>query len=963
VRYKKVSFLDRDKYFNQIPQKYDAEDTTASGQKPISFNPLTDEESDIELTGSKTISIDVGNKQGTGLDQATRIDVKGNLGGVEVSAQLSDVGNPIPPEGTTKELAEFDKILISLKTDKYQALYGDNDLNVGQGALGTINKKVLGVLLKRKADSGVRSADLGYAKSKGIYKKVLFNGKDNKQGPYLLNQDCAIVPGTENVYLNGQRLIRGQTQDYTIDYSQGSVTFTNRQIINSFSRLEIDFEYTTEDYNRYLWLANSQLQIGDGLKMSAGVYNESDDKSQNLIYSLSNADIEYLKNAGAESSYAWLSGVKYTGQGNGDYIKQDSIFVYAGQDSGDYDVQFTYVGYMQGDYVYDNPFNRFLYAGERLGSYVIGRRVQLPGQNRIYNASLNFDLPYGLNFNIDGFLSQRTRNLFARSSRSGLGYLFNGGYNKERFKLNYHRKEFDNNFYFPGTYKSVDFNFKWAGNKQESLKNSDEIETQLKLVKTLLLNGGAGWIKSFDNKTRQRYFASGNISPSENYDLASFSIEHYPNLLDRYSINLSPQYKIFKPEIKLFWENGTSQKQRYILPSLQIKLSQTLDVRLSSDFKRSILQNKKENEVYKIETDFTKDDINISGLIGYQNNKTDNIKESDNFFGNLTAQVSIFSGLSASLEYLQQQGETQKIEIYYVWAGQGQGKYKKNPETGEYYFDPQGDYIQENRLSGAYNASRTRNLQANWNFYKWQFVNFDGYISYNNQFGQSADLQTASNYQLNLSILPFDKNFTMKLINNYEYSEDNYANILALHRTYNNYRAEINSQKIDNIPITLSLEYNRQISERINLAVEQERKEQVFTLSPTFGFGVNVKSEISYNRSMISKPLYYWSLGWFYLHKIKFALERNWAIDKLTNLNSRVSVMRITSSIGRLPYDLNLIEPIGVTPELKITLDRIIQSELSSAFKQIILGGDYSFVKYPDRPAEHNFTMKLQANF
>jgi hypothetical protein len=771
-------------------------------------------------------------------------------------------------------------------------------------------------------------------------------------------------------------MIRGQNQDYTIDYSQGSITFTNRQIINSFSRIEIDFEYSSEDYNRYLWNANSQFQIANGISVNGGVFSESDDKSQNLVYSLSNDDVEYLQSVSSESSYVWLSGVKYVGLGNGDYIKQADIFVYAGQDSGDYDVRFSYIGQGMGNYDYNNATNQFYYVGENQGKYIVGVHIQLPEQNRIYNANVKYDLTFGLNFDIDGFFSQRSNNLFAQSiqNKNGLGYLFNSGYNKEKFKFNYRRTEFGNNFYFPGTYKTIDFNYQWAGMKQESLKNSDEIEVQIKPINSLIFNVGSGWIKTWNDKSRQRFYVNGQLTPALNYDLVNYSIEYYQNLLNRYSINLTPQYKIFYPGIELFWEKATNSKQRYVLPSLQIKTSQVLNIKLSSDFKEAINQNKKSINVYKIETDFTKNNINLTGLAGYQNDKTNprsavgfgeasNIQESENFFGNLSTQISIIQGLSTTIDYLEQQGETQTMEINYVWVGSGFGNYKQNPETQEYYFDPQGDYVQELIPSGNFIASQTRNIQANWNLYRWQIINFDGFFSFDNQFTAQQELQTINSRQLNFSILPYEKNLSMRLVNTYDFSKDNLENISATQRKNDNYRAEINSQKIDNIPVTVSLELNHQITERINVGIEQERKEEIVTLSPTFGFGINIKSEISFNRSLISKPLFYPDLGSFYLHKWKLVLERNWEIDKMTNLNSRASITRITATITQLPYDINLIEPVGITPELKINLDRIIQSEATGTFKQLILGANYSFLKYPSRSTEHNFSMKLQVNF
>jgi hypothetical protein len=161
----------------------------------------------------------------------------------------------------------------------------------------------------------------------------------------------------------------------------------------------------------------------------------------------------------------------------------------------------------------------------------------------------------------------------------------------------------------------------------------------------------------------------------------------------------------------------------------------------------------------------------------------------------------------------------------------------------------------------------------------------------------------------------------------------------------------------------MSFELNNQKIERLNLGIEQARNDQTYTLSPTIGYSLDIRTEISYSRSSISKPLYYAYLGKFLLNRWKLLLERNWAIGKITNLNTNISLTRRTTTAAQLPYDINLFEPTGLTPEVKVNVDHIFQSGASNAFNQIILGATYSFLKYPARAAEHNFSLKLQANF
>lgn len=976
VRYKVLPFqAGNTKYFNYaLKTQSDTESISKFSDTLMTLiKPIQDIQSeDIVFSGSKTISVDVGNKQGVGLEQATRIDLNGNLQGVNISAILSDVGNPIPPEGTTKELSEFDKILINLKTDKFSGSYGDNELIYTIGNLGKIQKKITGVLFNGEINKNTTST--GYAKSKGIYKKLIFNGQDGKQGPYYLTKEmsnASVVPGSENVYLMGKRMFRGQTEDYTIDYSQGSITFTNRQIINSFSRIEIDFEYTNEEYNRYLYFGNIKLPISK-FQFSSSFFKEFDDMSQNLMYSLSDEERLYLANLDTDSNYVWLSGIKFVGTGNGDYIKQDSYFVYVGLDSGDYELKFSFVGAGLGSYDFDNFRGGFRYLGQGNGKYVPKVRIQLPEQNQIYNANLKFEGSSGFNVDVQGFLSQREPNRFSviTNNKSGLYYIFNTGYVKEKFRVNYRRLASDNRFYFSGSPSAIDFSYHWLGVKQESIKTLDELDFRIKPVRFLILDGGYGWLKSFDQSYRQRLNLAGKVLIFNDNTLMDYNIKYYPNLLSRYSVNISPSHKILYPSLGLFWEKEKEASQRYIMPSIQLKSGDNLNINFSSDLKlksQSVTKATQNNQVHKIELFFAKNNLNINTTLGYQKNKIDNLSENANFFGDVSSQISVISGLNIAIDYLHQQGETQTMEINYVWAGEGLGNYKQNPETREYYFDPKGDYIQQLIPSGNFIASQTRNFQGNWNFYGWQFINFEGYYTTNNQIATEGILQTFSSRQFNLSLLPYEKLISLRLINSADFSKDNQYSSLATQQNNNSNRIELTSQKIDELPFKLSFEINNQKNERIGQGILEKRNERIYTLNPSIGYNVDFQVEISYCIAKISKPRYYAQSGEFGINTWKFLVSKNWQMRKETNLNITGVITQRTATITQLPYDINLYEPKGITPELKINIDHILKSAFTSeknqAFNQLILGIGYIFSKHPQKPVEHNFSMKLQAVF
>ncbi|MEO0076211.1 MAG: hypothetical protein ABIK19_00880, partial [candidate division WOR-3 bacterium] len=794
-------------------------------------------------------------------------------------------------------------------------------------------------------------------------------GKDNNQGPYYLTRNLnniAIVPGSENVYINGKRLVRGSDEDYIIDYSQGTITFTNRQIINSFTRIEIDFEYITDNYHRYLWYLISQYQLSPNLSIQGQLFSEADNKSQNLFYTLSDDDITFLKTVDAESSHAWLPGVKYVGNGNGSYIKQQDHFVYVGVDSGDYEVRFSYVGINNGSYDYNSILGGFDYVGEHQGKYLPGVRIQLPEQTRIITSNIKYESPIGINIYWQGLLSQQHKNLFATSSdtkASGLGYLFDGSYQNEGFQIKYHRAEFNSKFYFPYNYHDIDFNYLWVNIKQESLKTDNEIDIQIQPFNLSNITAGYGWIQSRDNISRQRLFWSQDIFANSKKLAINYYIEHFPNLLNRYAINFYPQYKIFYPQLQVFWQKENNSDERHLMPSLRIKNEQNLDVKFELSIKERSGQNYKSNKIYKIENRWLKNNIYINSIIGYHTNKINNTIQNNNFFGNLNINYKIFKGLTTSFNFQEQHGELQTFEINYLWVGKGLGNYNKNPETQEYYFEPNGEYIQEMIPSGNFIQSKNRNIQMGCVLDRWQIVNFDGNLTAEQQFSKEAQIQKLINRQLNLTILPYKKSFSLRAINNYNLLQDNVYYFYPIETKNNNNRLELNSQITNDIQWQLSFEYNNQKKERKNIAVEYQRREQIYSFCPTFYYNINLKTELIHSRAYIIKPLYYSNLGGFWLYKWQLNFERNWMIDKTTNINTTVILSYRTATIEYLPYDINLYEPVGVTPQLKINFERIIQTELTDTFKQIILYGNYSFLKYPMRKSEQAFSLKLQVTF
>ncbi len=70
----------------------------------------------------------------------------------------------------------------------------------------------------------------GVARSE--FHRIRFQGVEGNQGPYRLNGKTVKISsrslsGSEQVFIDGILMKRGENQDYTINYNTGEITFTS----------------------------------------------------------------------------------------------------------------------------------------------------------------------------------------------------------------------------------------------------------------------------------------------------------------------------------------------------------------------------------------------------------------------------------------------------------------------------------------------------------------------------------------------------------------------------------------------------------------------------------------------------------------------------------------------------------------------------------------------------------------
>jgi len=369
-------------YFTQVA------DTTQTAPAASERKTAWGSSTRLNISGSKSISVSVGSEEDVTLNQSLFVQMNGELGAnVFVEAQLSDSYSPITAEGDSRELSSLDQVFIRLYGDPYEIAFGDLDFPFQSTAFMDWNPQYNGLRAGWFRGAETRGA---LAVSEAQATTVEFDGDEATQGPYylLIDEDnVQVVAGSETIYLDGAVMDRGT--DYTIDYSAGSITFTEKHFISENSHIMAVFQYSDEEYRKNLYLWESTVPWGDHLSLGLRMAVQNDDRDNPLDGDLSDEDKALLRAAG--DSEVWGDGAVEADEGEGNYILvgigNDAHYEYVGYDStGAYTVTFAYVGYGLGDY---EPLTTTTYywVGVGQGSYLPLRQLSAPEARANYDVS------------------------------------------------------------------------------------------------------------------------------------------------------------------------------------------------------------------------------------------------------------------------------------------------------------------------------------------------------------------------------------------------------------------------------------------------------------------------------------------------------------------------------------------------------------------------------------------------
>lgn len=202
----------------------------------------------LETHGYKTMQVTVGDG-GTQVDQELRLSIQGMVGdSVYIDALLSDVDRKAGDQ-TTATLQDVDQVYFRAESKHWMVHLGDltwKDENLG---LYSIDRSTLGGMVGLRAGyTEVRGA-AGTDEVNRLSRTM--NGVSGQREGYSVSESgdyLAIVPNSETVWLNGNKLTRDI--DYDMNYAGGLLNFRGNKVPGPDDEIRVEYD-AYEDENIY----------------------------------------------------------------------------------------------------------------------------------------------------------------------------------------------------------------------------------------------------------------------------------------------------------------------------------------------------------------------------------------------------------------------------------------------------------------------------------------------------------------------------------------------------------------------------------------------------------------------------------------------------------------------------------------------------------------------------------------
>ncbi len=298
------------------------------------------------------------------LSQSLDITLSGSFSKkYSVSAVLRDRGTGYGSDYYTASLSDVDEIFFEI-----------NDTSSNFFKLGKINfrsHKLLGFWVNFNPIQFLYGSTGTVTARKELYLKYPY------KGPYFVDYGYLINPGSIRL-LAGEKEV--DKSKYSFDYTTGCLWINDMDILSSMDRVCVEYQTFAVVSRSFLFLSYSK----DAFKAEF----EHFDDSKKFYEGLPRAFRDSLALSGdLVDQKSFQGGIK--SDGGGDYILEDSIYIFVGRGNGNYIVYFEFVGIGMGSYTFDSFLGGYRYVGKNNGNYEPSVKLSTP--KRFDVISLSYD--------------------------------------------------------------------------------------------------------------------------------------------------------------------------------------------------------------------------------------------------------------------------------------------------------------------------------------------------------------------------------------------------------------------------------------------------------------------------------------------------------------------------------------------------------------------------------------------
>ena len=570
LKYKTFPVNFRKSYFHK---DYDKITKAALVNKPVKYNQFyTNTYNDdffgagnLNKSGSISRGVTVGNNQNAVVNSSLNLQMSGKISdNISILAAITDDNIPIQPDGSSQQIREFDKIYISLFDKNNKLTVGDFEIHKPTGYFMNFNKKLQGASFETKVQlkkDRLFKSTISGALAKGKYNRMQVVAVEGNQGPYRLrgaeNETYIIVlSGTEKVYIDGHLLIRGQENDYIINYNTGEISFTPKQPITKDKRIVVEFEYSDKNYARFT-VFNSNEYITKNSNLYFNIFSESDSKNQPINQTLNDNEKQILSQIGDNLQNAVVYNIDSVGFNDEEvlYKKLDSlgytnVYVYSiNADSAVYRLGFSYVGPNNGNYIKTQTSTngkvfKWLVpvAGVPQGDYEPVRVLITPKKTQMATFGGNVNVTKTFSTSFEFAVSSRDINTFSNiDNDNNEGYALKLGLQKVKYftdttvkittNINYSFIQSD--FSAIERFKTAEFNRDWNINNINLTQEEQQVGLQMRFSKIKF--GNITYNVDFMNKNTDYLGLRNGIS--SHIDKKGFLIDFKGSFLNSESLH------------------------------------------------------------------------------------------------------------------------------------------------------------------------------------------------------------------------------------------------------------------------------------------------------------------------------------------------------------------------------------------------------------------------------------------